>query len=108
MSALSFLLLFLHLLYGAVVGICPGYSGPPVPLYFGYMASLDLDSSYITGGTIPAVQLALELINSNSSLLNGYMLSYNGTVYDSGVRLRWIVQIVKKLDKINVMCYRHN
>lgn len=84
------LLLFLHSIsvWQTARGICPSgsTSDPPIPIYFGYMAAVNPDSSYVTGGTIPAVQLALELINNNSSLLNGYTLSYNETVFDSQVR----------------------
>jgi gamma-aminobutyric acid type B receptor len=78
------LLLLLHL-YGAS-SICPGdpYTSK-IPLYFGYMTSIDNSSSFVASGSIPAVDLALKLINENNSLLYGYELSYNDTIYDDQV-----------------------
>ena len=67
-------------------GICPGdnYTSK-IPLYFGYMAATDPNSNYDGRGTQVAVNLAVDRINSNDSLLYGYTLSYNGTVFDSKV-----------------------
>ena len=81
-------LLLLQLWVNISSGICPGdgYSSK-IPLYFGYMAAVDPTSSFNSAGTIPAVDLALKLINNNNSLLYGYTLSYDGTVYDSKVSI---------------------
>ena len=44
------------------------------PLYIALMMAFDGD--YITSGVIPAVQLALDEINNDSSILPGYTLHY--------------------------------
>ena len=80
------LLLCLHQLV-AIGAVCPGDAfTDKVPIHFGYVAGIHEDSSFLSSGTIPAVQLALERINDNSSLLYGYDLSYGGQVYDARVR----------------------
>ena len=89
---LQFSLLLLQLWVKRSSGICPGDSySSKIPLYFGYMAAVDPTSSFNSAGTIPAVDLALQLINNNDSLLYGYTLSYNGTIYDSKVSIIYVV-----------------
>ena len=54
-----------------------------IPLTLGLMVSFSGD--YVTSSSVAGVQLALDLINENSSLLPGYRLQYKLT--DSQVRL---------------------
>ena len=72
--------------FNGTAGICPGdnYTSK-IPLYFGYMAPIDPNSNYDGRGTMVAVNLAVDRINNNESLLYGYTLSYNGNVFDSKV-----------------------
>ena len=73
---------------GVAWAICPGDfpNGTLAPLYFGFMTAVDPQSDYVLAGIIPAVDLALELINNNTSILPGYEFSYNGTIYDAQVK----------------------
>uniref|UniRef100_A0A1X7VH94 G-protein coupled receptors family 3 profile domain-containing protein n=1 Tax=Amphimedon queenslandica TaxID=400682 RepID=A0A1X7VH94_AMPQE len=78
---LSTFLLFSGVAWAACPGDLP--NGTLVPLYFGFMTAVDPHSDYVLAGIIPAVDLALELINNNTSILSGYELSYNDTIYDA-------------------------
>ncbi|XP_019848971.1 PREDICTED: gamma-aminobutyric acid type B receptor subunit 1-like [Amphimedon queenslandica] len=80
---LSTFLLFSGVAWAACPGDLP--NGTLVPLYFGFMTAVDPHSDYVLAGIIPAVDLALELINNNTSILSGYELSYNDTIYDAQV-----------------------
>ena len=53
-----------------------------IPLYFSYITTKTGD--YVGAGAIPAVDLALEQINSNSSILPNYILKYTD-ILDSNV-----------------------
>ena len=44
-------------------------------IYFGYIQSVT-GLAFNGSGTIPAIQIALDLINNDSSILNGYTLHY--------------------------------
>ena len=89
--SLSLLLFLFH--RDGVEAICPSNPPPPspVPLYFGFMTAVDPQSDYVLAGIIPAVDLALELINNNTNILPGYRLTYNGTIYDSKVRKKQLM-----------------
>ena len=65
--------------FNGTAGICPGdnYTSK-IPLYFGYFAPTDPNGIYNGQGSVVAVNLALERVNSNDSLLYGYNLFYNG------------------------------
>ena len=52
------------------------------PIYFAFMTAFS--GSFVSSGTIPAVNLAIERVNSNMTLLQGYRLNYT-TVYDTQV-----------------------
>ena len=57
-------------------------------LYFAFMVAKPLDGEPIeqdTSGVVPAVRLALETINNDSSVLNGYRLTHGGVVLNSQV-----------------------
>ena len=53
------------------------------PLYFALMQSFG--GSYVSSGGIPGLMVALDEINSNSTVLPGYSLHY--TLSDTGVRI---------------------
>ena len=58
-------------------GNCTPGSGPGgqrCPLYFTYMSSLS--GGFVSGGSIPGVQIALDQINDDPSMLPGYTLHY--------------------------------
>ena len=59
------------------------------PLYFGFITSFSGD--FVSSGSVPGVQVALDQINSNPSLLPGYTLHY--TLTDSQVNHRYIVEL---------------
>lgn len=68
----------------AVKAVCPENNiTEPIPLYFALMVAESNESSFISAGTIPAIQLAVDLVNNNSNILPDYKLSYNGTVFDT-------------------------
>ena len=46
----------------------------PRPLYIAFFTSFG--GAYVSSGAIPAVELALELINNSSTILPGYSLNY--------------------------------
>ena len=52
-------------------------------IYFGHITSFG-ESGYNSSGAIPAVELAVEHINNNTSILPGYTL-VSTPVMDSGV-----------------------
>lgn len=54
-------------------------------IYFAYITALS--GEFVTSGTIPAVELALEKINDRQDLLPGYTLAIDGDVGDSKVSL---------------------
>ena len=45
------------------------------PLYFGLIQSL-VDGQYVSGPSMPGLELALDLINADETLLPGYSLHY--------------------------------
>ena len=57
--------------HGSVLAV---NSTEPTPLYFLFMTSWS--SSANTSGSLPAVDLALDMINGDSSFLPGYQLHY--------------------------------
>ena len=56
-----------------------------IPLYFSYITTKTGD--YVGSGAIPAVDLALEQINNDSSILPNYILQYTD-ILDSNVSWR--------------------
>ena len=52
-------------------------------LSFAYITSKT--GTFVTAGAIPAVDLALELINNRTDILLNYTLTYHGTVGNSNV-----------------------
>ena len=51
----------------------------------GMMTAADNLRRFVSVGCIPAINLALDLINANDSILYGYYLTYNETIYDTRV-----------------------
>ena len=69
-----------------VKAVCPGDNNAELtPLYFALMVAESEESTFISAGTIPAIDLAVDLVNNNSNILPGYELSYNGTIFDTKV-----------------------
>ena len=69
-------------------GSCDGTTddgGELKPIYIAFMTAFS--GSFVSSGTIPAVQLAIERVNNDSTLLRGYRLNYT-TVYDTQVSRR--------------------
>ena len=58
-------------------------SAEKTPLHFGYITTIT--GSFVAGGGIPAVDLALKLINERTDILQNYTLNYTD-VLDSRVR----------------------
>ena len=50
------------------------YHETPKHIYFAFMTTFS--GSFISSGTIPAVELAIEQVNNDSLLLHGYVLNY--------------------------------
>ena len=78
--------LFLLALNAAAIGAqgtpsC-GNASAKLPLYIAYYTATT--GTFVSSGTIPAVDLALELINDEEDLLPGYTLGY-GDIYDTKV-----------------------
>ena len=76
-------LLFLAIAALAVFGDTPA-AEERASLLFSYISNLRTDGQFIASGGIPAVDIALEQINLNSTLLSNYTLGYT-TVLDSDV-----------------------
>ena len=55
----------------------------PIPIYFALMMSFG--GSFNSSGAVPGVQVALDLINRDPTLLPGYSLHY--TIADSQVKM---------------------
>ena len=70
------------LLLHSVAGEDASGAEPLKPLYFMYITSFG--ESFNSSGTIPAVDLAVEAVNADPTLLPGYELRYNGP-FDSKV-----------------------
>jgi len=71
---------------GRVFQVYPGLENVPngtTPLYFALMQSFS--GSYVSAGGIPGLMVALDEINSNSSVLPGYSLHY--TLSDNAVSM---------------------
>ena len=68
------------------VSICPGdsFSGTK-NVRFGLMTAADNRLRFVSVGCIPAIELAVDLINQNDSLLSGYTLTHNDPFIDTGV-----------------------
>ena len=62
-------------------------------IYFGHITSFG-DSGYNSSGAVPAVELAVEHINNNPSILPGYKL-VSTPVQDSGVSFQ--IQLVTRV-----------
>ena len=87
--------------FNGTAGICPGKNFiSKIPVYFGYFAPTDPNGIYNGQGSVVAVNLALEKINNNDSLLYGYNLFYNGInttngkvsdVFDAKVNCTYII-----------------
>ena len=58
-----------------------------IPLLFSHISNFRSDGQFIASGGIPAVDIALEQINLNSTILSNYTLGYT-TVLDSNVSRR--------------------
>lgn len=63
-----------------------------VPLYIGLIMSFG--GAFNSSGTLPGIQVALDLINSEPGLLPGYSLRYTATDSQVNVGRRW--QLVSK------------
>ena len=59
-----------------------GNASTKLPLHIAYYTSKS--GTFVSSGTIPAVDLALDLINDDDGILPGYNLSYEG-IYDTKV-----------------------
>ena len=59
-------------------------------IYFVFMQSVT-GLAFNASGTIPAIQIALDLINNDTSILNGYTLHY--VLGDSQVRMKTVCGI---------------
>ena len=66
-----------------------------IPLLFSYISNFRTDGQFIASGGIPAVDLALEHINFNSTILSNYTLGYT-TVLNSDVsrRLKYVASYI--------------
>ena len=71
-----------------------GTRTPPVPLHFSLVVSFGLDG-FNSSGTIPAIDLALEQINTNQTVLPGYELLHT-TPRDSEVSLHTLKPDIKE------------
>ena len=67
---------------------------PPVPLHFSLVVSFGLDG-FNSSGTIPAIDLALEQINTNQTVLPEYELLHT-TPRDSEVSLHTLKPDIKE------------
>lgn len=66
----------------------PDPNASTTPLYFGLMMSFG--GSFRSVGTVPGIQVALDQVNSDPSLLPGYSLHFILT--DSQVCRPWVVE----------------
>ena len=78
---------FVVLLASCVLLFSTVESDEKTPLHFGYITTIT--GSFIAGGGIPAVDLALKLINDRNDILQNYTLGYKNVV-DSRVRCIYI------------------
>ena len=87
MKASSLLLLtLLSFLIDPAVSLCPGESySEHKDVRFGLMTAADNRLRFVSVGCIPAIELAVDLINDNGSLLSGYRLTHNDPYIDTGV-----------------------
>lgn len=58
-------------------------NGSTIPIYFALIMSFG--GAFNSSGTLPGVQVALDLINTHPTLLSGYSLHYTAT--DSQVKV---------------------
>ena len=65
-----------------------------VPIHFSYITTKS--GGFITSGAIPAVDLALKLINNRTDILTNYNLSYNN-IHDSKVRSNYKINQYDKI-----------
>ena len=66
------------------LSLCSGnVNAQKTPLHFGYITTIT--GSFVAGGGIPIVDLALKLINERTDILQNYTLNYTD-VLDSRVR----------------------
>ena len=72
---------------------CNCGNGEKVALNFSYITART--GSYVTAGTIPVVDLALELINNRSDILPNYTLQYT-EILDSQVRVLWMMKLASQ------------
>ena len=79
-------LLFLTIASLAIFGDNPA-AEERIPLLFSYISNFRTDGQFIASGGIPAVDVALEHVNLNSTILSNYTLGYT-TVLDSDVSRR--------------------
>ncbi len=70
------------------VSICPNDSiSGTKNVRFGLMTAADNRLRFVSVGCIPAIELAVDLINQNDSLLSGYNLTHNDPYIDTGVSI---------------------
>ena len=69
---------FVVLLASCVLLFSTVESEEKTPLHFGYITTIT--GSFIAGGGIPAVDLALKLINDRNDILQNYTLGYKNVV----------------------------
>ena len=78
------LAMFSSVLYILLISLSFGYAADKIPLYFSFITAKT--GGFISSGSIPIIDKALEQINSRSDILENYILQYN-EVQDSNVSL---------------------
>lgn len=83
LSLLCSLLTIIHSVYS----LCPDDSYTEKKrVQFGLMTAADNKLRFVSVGCIPAIDLAVDMINGNDDLLKGYYLSHNDYI-DTGVSM---------------------
>ena len=85
------LAMFSSVLYILLISLSFGYAADKIPLYFSFITAKT--GGFISSGSIPIIDKALEQINSRSDILENYILQYN-EVQDSNVSLLSIIVIL--------------
>ncbi len=85
-ASLLLLQTLLSFLIDPAVSLCPGESfSEQRDVRFGLMTAAANRLRFVSVGCIPAIELAVDLINDNDSLLSGYRLTHNEPYIDTGV-----------------------
>lgn len=84
MFAVYLIVLATSLLHSAT-SICPNDSFTDLQdVHLGLMTAADNRLRFVSVGCIPAIELAVEMINNSTDLLQGYRLTHNDYI-DTGV-----------------------